>query len=480
MIMKRFILPIAALALTFGLTACNDDDEKVWVVDDPTIEINETGTSYNTLTFEWDALEGVNQYGYELSDPEGTIVARGVTDDTMVIFDELMPSTTYTLTVYAYGPDGTTTRRFTLTGTTKTLVKLSAPELSATQTGARIYVTWNAVPDAGYYHYSYLLNNEEITGDTNDTTLELVGIPVGEYTISVMTVADGEGFESSETSNCNFSRNRNEMWSVTGDYISSILSSGNSWKVTMTAYDDGSYVLNDWYGVKGYNMEFTVNEDYSLNIETDVTDSYGYYLVPSGKSQVPEVNIWPFSGYSAFDGGQEYGMLWFYATDGGNSYGYDTFEWGNDEPDVPTLDVSGTYCISEWSGYESYWFSDSYDWNPFAYSNFDVTVTQNGNDITMTGFMGFEEGIKGTLDPEARTITFPAQDIDVNGYTYRFALERDDLFDYLDLSVASDPVVATIDESFNLDISGWSLYYVYNDGGVFAYFTSVIELMTRY
>lgn len=483
MIMNKYILPLAAVAVSAALTACNDDNDRVWVTDDPNIGINLNDGSYSTLTFEWDKVDGVNQYGYELAEPDGTIAARGVTDDNTITFNDLKADTTYTLTVYVYGPDGTTTRRIVITATTKALVKLAEPEVTASQDGARINITWTAVENADYYHYSYLLNGEEVSADTEDCRLQLRGIPTGSYTISVTAMTDTEGFISSDAVNCGFTRSRQALWSAEGDYSSSLLTAGSHWKATLTAYNDGSYVIAGWYGVDGYDLEFTLNSDNSLDIETDRLDSWGYYLVPSGKSSVPEVNLWPYTDqygvYSAFDGNEEYGQIWCYVTDGGNASGYDIFEWGNDEPDpVTTVDLSGTYNVANWSGYESYWYTSDGYWHDFSYNDFDVTISQTGNSVTLTGFIGGTETIIGTVDAEAKTITFAAQDIIYGGYYYRFAYERDDIWTS-DSSALNDSVVATFDDDGNIDLSGWGLYYIYDDGSFYAYFSGITQNLEK-
>lgn len=482
--MKKYLLPIAAMAMTAAMTACSDDDGRIWVVDDPDIAISENEAGFSSLTFEWEKVDGVNQYGYELADPDGSIVARGVTDDNIMTFESLLPSTTYTLTVYVYGPDGTPTRRIVLSATTKAIVKLAAPVVTADVKGARVNITWDAVDNAGHYHYSYLVNGDEVAGDTDVCSLELRALPAGDYTFTVTAVTDAEGYASSDASSCDFSRVRNAVWSVDGTYISALFPAGiNRWDATLTCYDDGSYVISDWYGVAGYDMEFTVNDDLSVDIESNRTDAWGYYLVASGTEQVPDVNIWPYtdgdSYNSAYDADEDYGMVWYYVTDGGSNYGYDTFEWGNNEPVPPTLDLSGTYNVDNWSGYESYWFSSSGDWETFSYSNFDVTITQTDNTVILTGFMNGGEALTGTIDADTRTITFPAQDLRFGSYNYRFARERDDLWDHVDQSVVNDAVVATFDENFNIDLSGWGLYYINDDGSVYVYFTGVKETLSK-
>ena len=486
--MKKYLLPALTIFVAVAsFSSCSDDNDKVWVTEAPEIGININDATYTSLTFEWESVKVVNQYGYELTGPDGSITARGVTDDTTVTFTGLQPSTTYTLTVYIYGAEGTVTRRIVLTATTGTVVKLSSPEVTATANGARIDVNWTPVENAGYYHYSYLLDGTEVSGDTEECALQLRALPVGQYTISVTAIASDERFADSDAVNCTFSRIRNEIWNVKGIYMSSLLRSGNSWESTLTAFDDGSYVLSDWYGVPGYDLEFTVNNDYSLEIESGTTDTRGYCLVESGNMSVPTVSIWPYSDeygiYSAFDGTQEYGTIWYYVTDGAYGYGYDTFDWGDDEPtepDTPSdIDLSGRYNVTGWSGLECYWFTSTGYWNEFAYNNFEVEVTQNGNNITLSGFLGGDGAITGTVDYDAKTITFPAQDVNIGGYYYRFAFERYDLWDIFDSSVVNDALIATFDDNLNIDMSGYGLYYVYDDGSLYVYFSGVVQQMSK-
>ena len=96
---------IGTLCLTAALTACSSDDAfeastGLAAINTPTVSC--TSSTYRSLSFEWNSVEGAVQYAYTLSDAAGTNVAGGVVTDTKADFDGLNSDADYTFSITAY------------------------------------------------------------------------------------------------------------------------------------------------------------------------------------------------------------------------------------------------------------------------------------------------------------------------------------------------------------------------------------------
>lgn len=455
----KYFLPTL---LAFGLLmACSDDEVIQTPLDTPNVTNSELTVS--SLTFTWDAVPNVSSYSCELSDPNGIQVAGLVTTSTTARFTGLLPNTTYTLNVYAYaaiGSSNTTSKVATLTATTPAVVPLEAPrELVAEVNSTTATITWQAVENAVGYGYSYMKEEEAVEGTVSEPSLTLKNLAPGSYRVSIYAIAgeEDEAHSDSPASAVMFDvvREKQALWSRTGTYYSEELN--GEWEAKLTAYDDGSYKLSGWYGVEGYDLDFTV-EGEEMVIQNHYTENDGYFFVYTGRSDATIMGIYPSGGYSSFEGDENGGELWFYAygiyaNDEGGEGGYEYFVWSANNK-ITIDDLVGLYS-EESSGYDyyiysGYWGTTDYSFHltPDDEYAMDVKIAKvDDTTISLTGFYWAEESLVGTVDLDARTITF-ATGQPWHNY-YEFASEKD----------ASTPVVATFDENGVITINGWGAWY---------------------
>lgn len=347
--MKRYMkfAVVMACAVALGFTSCSDDDDPIKSTLKEPVASN-VSESVSSLSFQWDKVESATQYGYELTDPDGNLVVRDVTKQTSVVFTGLRPATTYTLGVWAYsklyGDEGTS-KIATITATTAATQPLAAPTLSATVAAGVASVTWEPVPNATSYSYSYMVPDkatgaeQEVTGETADTFLEISGLKIdNSYTVTVRALSTDEAYTESEPASVEFTVTHKETWKVEGTYTSAHLA--KSFPVTMIAYDDNSYTLMAWYGVDYYNFDFAVdsnglvtpNGNYERNADGD-------YIIPTGVSEMPEVYISTDSNPSVFTGTERSGEITIRTCNYDN--GADTFVWKPSRQEI--WRVHGTY-----------------------------------------------------------------------------------------------------------------------------------------
>ena len=89
--------------------------------------------------------------------------------------------------------------------------------------------------------------------------------------------------------------------------------------VELEALDDGTYVIHDWYGVKGTDLKFTVNAKDST---VSITNAYGelnndYYWVHINQNakaaESSHAALYPNHQYSEFSGNEKAGYLYVFA-----------------------------------------------------------------------------------------------------------------------------------------------------------------------
>lgn len=130
-------------------------------------------------------------------------------------------------------------------------------------------------------------------------------------------------------------------------------------EVDVTAMDDGSYVVKDWYGVPGTNLSFTVNtNDSTIN----VTNSYdkikeSYYLVRinsyAESGEAAYAVLYTSDDYSEFDGNAQRGYFYTYTFlyDCNNTLideGFYEVNWGGHEkkaPEITTEEKTDTISV---------------------------------------------------------------------------------------------------------------------------------------
>jgi len=437
------LLLLAFLATAF-LTACSDDDNPILKSLD-TPNVTNTDVTVSSLVFLWDEVENVSQYLYELSNPDGQVIAGDVAVKHRVRFTGLQPNTTYTLNVWAYAPVGSTTHKAslvaTITATTTAVVALDAPaNITAETNNATATVTWDAVEYATSYVYSYTQDGETITGTTTDPSLTLKNLPEGDYRLSVYAAPDekDEAHSVSMTSTVNFTITivKESLWSAKGTFSDGT----GSWEASITAYSDGSYGIDAWYGVKGYDLLFTVNDKGELEILNAYKINYDYYYVYTG-STPDHREIYTKDGFSEFTSDATGGELWFYDYASDN---YSIFSWTGGGSSISIDDLVGEWNEHSAGPYEYPWYGDAFDWDGNT-----VTITKiDDKTIGIANFFYSEDTLTATVDLKSRTITFTPGQTLLSYYT--FATESD----------INNPVTATInDDATVISMSGWSCWY---------------------
>lgn len=92
---------LSAFVAILALTACGEDEKEIVpTLDAPVVTIGNVTSS--TIQFTWTAVEGVRQYSYRVTNPNGKVVTAGVTQERSVTASKLQPVTTYTIEVIAY------------------------------------------------------------------------------------------------------------------------------------------------------------------------------------------------------------------------------------------------------------------------------------------------------------------------------------------------------------------------------------------
>lgn len=452
--MRKYLL--MALLCAGMFTSCKDEDPMPTPLSAPAGEVYQATVS--SLTFRWDSVKDATQYGYELKDADGVVVAGDVTAGTVATITGLKDNSTYTLEVWAYaaydtmhGKSGITT----LTGSTPAIVQLSVPVPSATVDGA-VEVSWEAVSNASGYSYSCTSENgTNLSGTISETSVKFNALITGIYSFTVKSISDKEEFSDSEYSSpISFEIEKKESWRTDGTFDDG---AGNKWPVTMIAWNNGTYTLKNWYNVEGFDLEFSVNDDTTINIlnayEPNLPNIWVKTGIEGDDGLIRLYTAMTSNGaYSGFEGTRsDGGLVWFYSY---KTEYYAEFTWnggGNKLID----EIVGTYAQNGTGTDYTYVYGYGVE---FKATN-DVTITKTGDKtIKMTGFFTDGTELTATLDENARTLTF---DISVWLTDCYFSAAGH----------VDSPVVATVNGDGTISFTDWSamaeysgVYYDYVSG----------------
>ncbi len=427
----KYLLVAAA---TLGLAACNDNDIDIFsspVVDDPSLSGVLDGTTVSALAFSWPEVAGVHQYGYALADPEGNVVRQGVTDETSVSFTRLDASTTYVLTVEAYGGNGESTRRFTLTGTTGDITALSAPtNIAKAQANGEVTITWDAVANASQYNVVLRDAEEEVILDdaVSEPQIILSGLALGEYTIVVNASSDNEAFSQSGSTTYIFTRDRLVLETKVGKYTSHLL---GTWECTMDFCDDDSYVLHNFMNVDGYDLVFAIDSDKGVKIlnayDSYTQDSQVFQYVYTGladdNSSVVLIQNAKYSYYSySAKEGQSVCLSAFYPSQqlvGGMDY----FRW-----DIPAAIPEGCKYVATST---SSMYSDG-SWGDNLLAGVETSVEVYDGYVILRSFGGvdgYDLKVEFDADENVTAVTYIENGVEdgtyTSGYAYTYTGQSD-------------------------------------------------------
>lgn len=422
------------------LSSCKDDDTVLTPLPAPEAGLYQATVS--SLTFYWDKVANATQYAYELFSPEGDKVTGGVTEGTVAVLTGLKDNTDYKFTVWAYGPfegDYSKSPVAEISGTTSAIVQLATPKLTVLVNGGAV-ATWDEVPNATHYVLTISINGgKKSSWDITGTEIMIGNLSTGTYTVTLKAVSDNEAFSDSELATATFVIEKKEAWRVDGTFDDG---TGNKWPVTMIVWNNGTYTLKDWYNVEGYDLEFSVNDDTSINI----LNYYEPYLpniwVEAGfEEDNGWIQLYTAGGYSSFAGSKsEGGSVWFYSY---KTDGYPEFTWTGDGGSLID-DLVGTYSQSS-TGSQIF---DGANWVDFNSTNDVVIEKIDNNTVSVTGLMYEDSSLKATFDPKALTLTFEPQ-------TWL------DWYVFCVYDSPTTPVVATISPA-GITMSDWTAYYTDN------------------
>lgn len=324
---------LAMLVAALSLTACSSDDDEVVREGLTQNGITLTASTVSSLSFSWETVENATQYGYRLLDADGNAIDGGITTGTAVSFTKLSDDTEYAfeLTAFAaYNGKYSNGEVETINVKTDKKVPLSSPTLTSEVNYEKVSVSWEAVENADTYYVKVAVSDGTEKNDTiTSTSYSFTGTVGLTYTVSVSAYTEAEAYSQSEWSTTEelapVQNPRKEIWRVTGEFKETDITGTTSTR-TLVAYDDGTYELLDFiYEGTGYNLQFSVNDDGSINILNGETPVNGYIPVTCYDNYV--CYIYPGAGYNKFDA--EAGSFWYYSY----SYngGYSEFTWNKDD-----------------------------------------------------------------------------------------------------------------------------------------------------
>lgn len=447
---------LLSLACSAGFISCSDEDTLKQPLPAPSVS-NEAG-NYQSLSFNWEKVENTIQYGYKLYDPEEAVVEAGVTTKTSASFSGLKPATTYTLRVWAFNgmdSDYSSSPAAEITATTAALIKLATPTLTISNENGKTVASWNAVADAETYEYSIrdAANLLVTSGSIAETSYTIKGLDEGDYTFNVTATTTQGGYLASDMASATFHVDKAESWRVTGTYYSESLN--QSWEATIVAYSNGSYSILSFYGVEGYNFDFTPAADGSITIDNGAQggdSSFQYWIVPTGLSSQPEFYPYPWGGnsYCGFEGGKTGGNLWLGNYYGSNfeGWGEDTFTWSGVSVEITSVDdLVGTYTNHAW-GF-TYLGDDPDNGEDYEAYNWTATVEKiDDTTVSIDGLYWLDCPVIGKVDFSAGTITFDPQE-----YATYYTFSGVDGYEY--------PVVATFEQDGTIIIPEYCLWSEY-------------------
>ena len=301
---------LLAAACMGAFSSCSDDDDTLNGKLDQT-KAEMLSQSVSSLSFTWKAIKNASQYAYELSDPDKNLVESGVTTDLAASFTNLQPNTTYQLKVWAYGAYGSgyeTSEPIYLTATTPAIVQLGTPEVKVVTSGATTTASWKSVEHAKKYEYYVKLKDADKvleSGTVTDTEVALYGL-VGEYELGVKSLSTSEAYSDSEFDKVEFKVEKREVWRTVGTFDDG---AGNTWKATIVAYSNDSYKILKWYGVEGYDFEFSVTSAGNVAVTNAYKDDGSWYYVNTDATHHLTIH---HTYHSSFSGNSTSGKMMIY------------------------------------------------------------------------------------------------------------------------------------------------------------------------
>jgi hypothetical protein len=371
------------------LTSCSDDDDDLTQLSSPTGS-EATDVTATSLTFTWNKMSNVIQYGYTLKNANGEALVTDVTTAHTATFTGLQPGHTYTLEVTAYaavGSEYSNSQPLVLTGTTLSFLQLDTPVVTA-EAAARSVISWNQVDNATEYTYSYELNGTPVSVTTTDTSFTLDFLPIDEaVTVSVVASSPAsELYHPSDAGTVTVTRTRTQSAKITAELIDGYTYEQLGEQRTLTSYSDGSYVISDWYGTSGYDLEFIVPDANTGEPVFNATYDSGWWALIASADET----VWAYTSgyYGALYGDMNEGGFYFWNNNTNSSYYLEwkpktdwPGTWTNGDTVVSAtihLNEDGSYTLPGWYGYEGYDFHFTLDGNNYIVLSSDEYYYDSG------------------------------------------------------------------------------------------------------
>lgn len=189
-----------------GLPACSDDEEPGTVVPAPSKGSVVSDIDIITASFSWDKVPEASQYGVVLKDIEGDPIDATVVKDTSVTFENLTPSTKYSIDITAYHTyDGAieSTPVTTIDFQTLDPIVLDTPEIKSHKKQGSLYkVTLNEVENATSYEFECknMESGAVTTGSSVTYTIMIKGLTAGDYEFKAKAVNPEPQYSDSQWS----------------------------------------------------------------------------------------------------------------------------------------------------------------------------------------------------------------------------------------------------------------------------------------
>lgn len=336
----------ALLLATALLAACSDDEDSKPLEALTQSGITLTSCGVDSLSFEWEAVDNVSEYGIQLKDSTGKAIEGGVTTELSATYTGLDDDTKYIFEVTPFAAYNSDTYRNgaakSITVSTAKILPLPAPTPTAANEYEKITVTWDTIEHADTFYVKVEASDGTASIDTitaySYTFTGTVGLT---YTVSVSANSSNKAYSQSEWASVGgiapTKTPRTEIWRVNGTFVDNDITQ-RTYDRTLVAYDDGSFALLDFiYEGSGYDLEFKVNADGSLDIiNGELETQWGIPVLC-----YDNYRCYIYSGpeYSSFD--MKAGKMSFY------SYSYlggtNTFTWNPDDVTVQWYVVGTMY-----------------------------------------------------------------------------------------------------------------------------------------
>lgn len=450
--LHKIISFFAAVALV-SLSSCSDDEVATPITSDG--EVETSGTSYDTLSFEWDKIDGATQYGYELLGPNDDVVYRDVTSVTSATIGSLQPATEYTLKVWGYpaiGSGHVQSEPIVIKATTDPLKTLAAPRLSTSSAEVTNTVSWTKV--TGATEYEYTLTNavgEQISsGTTTSRSVTFTHLDKGDYTVAVWALSTTAGYETSgPESTIDFSSDIVELWHAEGTYTSAVL--GKSWDATILCYGGGHYTIRNWYGINGYDFDFYIDnsdpEDlFQIYNYYDYNSTTYCYEIPTGRSDIGALSVYPWYNDCSLNGTSSKGTANINIYLNG-TYVTDTYTWKGTYDGIPADEFVGTWNVAMTGTTYVGPNGEDYDDEETVNINNTITITKvDDNTIQMPALFFSSSKMNVTIDMIERTLTVDPMTV-ATWYTLAGT------------SSIGSKIVGTINEDGSFRFNDWTAWY---------------------